>query len=217
MGSTALQIVTEAYRHQNLDEVTSFSTSQEYPYNIAKDIINQVIREMNRLGSYWFTETKTALAYSGGVYQYSFNTLAVDPKKVIRIRREATNYIGDLKQYNWYHFQRLFRSAAVTTAQPEGFSKFGDSLELSTIPGQDYSIYVYHFKDMPLITATSDTFLVPERDEDVLIDACYQLLGYKMGRWGLEAALQAIALKVSPLLADMKQDAGIPLQMPAAF
>jgi hypothetical protein len=217
MGSSALQIVTEAYRHHNLDEVTSFSTAQEFPYNIAKDILNQVIREMNRLGSYWFCETKTALPYSVGVYQYSFNTLAIDPKRVIRIRKEATDKWGNLKQSSWYHFQRLYRSTSVQTAEPTAFSKFGDALELNVIPDQDYSLYVYHFKDMPLISATSDTFLLPERDEDILIDACYQILGYKLGRWGLEAALQAIALKVIPLLADNQQDVGMPYQMPAAF
>jgi hypothetical protein len=215
--STALQIVTEAYRHHNLNEVTSFATTQEFPYNIAMDILNQVLREMNRLGSYWFCETKTALPYSGGVYQYSFTTLAIDPKRVMRIQMEAANFKGELTECNWRDFMRLYRGSAVQTGMPAVWSKFGSTLELSLIPDQDYSLYAYHFKDMPLVSATTDTMLVPERDEDVLIDSCYQILGYKIGKWDLGTAFAAIAAKVSPLLANMKQDSGMPVQMPAAF
>lgn len=217
MASTAVEIVAKAYRNHNLDSVTSFSTSLEFPYNIALDLINDVISEMNRAGSYWFTETSTALTYSSGVYQYSFATLEIDPKRVIRIRKELADHWGDLKQYNWYDFQRWYRTATIPTAEPTAFSKFGYSLELNVKPDQDYTLKVYHYKDMPLIETTTDTFLVPERDEDVLYYCCYQLLGYRTGRWTLEEALRAMRIKINPLLADMKQDAGMPLQMPAAF
>lgn len=217
MGSTALQIITEAYRAHNLSEVTTFSTSLEFPYRIAKDILNDVIRQLNRQGNYWFTETKTALTYGVGTYQYSFNTLAVDPKRVIRVRKELADHYGDLNQVNWETFQRLYRSSATQTTEPTAWSKYGDTLELNNIPDQSYTLYVYHFKDMPKVTATSDTFLVPEQDEDILIDCCFQMLGYKLGKWDLGTAIQAMRLRIEPLLADMKQDAGLPLQMPAAF
>lgn len=59
--------------------------------------------------------------------------------------------------------------------------------------------------------------MIPERDEDVLIDACFQMLGYKIGRWDYGTALNAMAVKVSPLLADMKKSRSMPTQMPAAF
>jgi len=217
MGSSALAIVAEAYRHHNLDTITEFNATLEFPYNLAKDILNQVIREMNRLGNYWFTETKTTLTYTGGVYQYSFNTLAIDPKRLVRIRKEASNQWGELTEYNWRHFQRLFRSSAMTTGTPSAFSKFGDVLELNCIPNQNYSLVAYHFKDMPLVSLPTDTFLIPERDEDVLVDCVHQILGFKLGRWDLGTALQACRLKIQPLLVDTKQDAGMPTQMPAAF
>ncbi len=217
MGSTALAIISEAYRHHNLDEITEFNSTMEFPYNLAKDVINQVIREMNRLGNYWFTETRTNLTYTAGVYQYSFNTLGVDPKRLVRIRKEANNQWGELTEYNWRHFQRLYRSSTITTANPVAFSKYGDTLELNSKPDQNYSLVAYHFKDMPLVSLPTDTFLIPERDEDVLIDCAHQLLGYKLGRWDLGTALQACRIKINPLLVDSKQDAGMPTQMPAAF
>lgn len=217
MPSTAIDIVTEAYRHHNLNEVTVFSSSLEFPYNIAKDIINTVIREMNRLGAYWFTETQTSLTYGVGVYQYSLSALEIDPGKILRIRKEATDKWGELTPWNWADFQRQYRRSAMTTAEPTAFSHFGNTLELNTIPDQDYSLVLYHLKDMPLVVDATDLFMIPERDEDVLIDACFQMLGYKIGRWDYGTALNAMAVKVSPLLADMKKSRSMPTQMPAAF
>lgn len=217
MGSTAIQIITEAYRKHNLDEVASFSTSQEYPFNIAEDVLNDVIRFANRLGSYWFTETKTALAYSGGTYTYSFNTLAVDPKRIRYIWKEATNYWGELEQKNKRDFMNLYRRAAVQTTNPTAWTKYGDTLELNTIPDQDYSLYVYHFKDMPVVSATSDTFLIPERDEDILIQSCYHKLAAYIGKITHDQAEGQIKFLFMPFLADMKQDSGRPLQLPASF
>lgn len=217
MGSNALQIITEAFRHHNLNEVTSFSTTQEFPYKIARDIINEVIRAMNRLGNYWFTEQKVILSYTPGQYAYDLQSLSIDPKGIIRMRVEATNQWANLQQLNWAHFQKQFRNMPLSTGKPLYWSKYGNTLELNAIADQDYQITIYHFKDMPQIETTTDTFLLPERDEDVLIECCYQLLGYKMGRWDYGSALTAMKVKITPLLADMKQDVGIPHQMPAAF
>jgi len=217
MGSTAVQIITEAYRKHNLDEVTTFSTSLEFPYKIAKDVLNEVIGLANRLGTFGFTETKTALTYGVATYTYSFNTLAIDPKRVIYIRREATNYWGDLDQINNRDFKRTYRSAALLTAMPGAWSKFGDTLELSTQPDQDYSLNVYHYKDMPKIAATTDTFLVPERDEDILIQSCYLVLGYYIGRWSFPEAEAGIKMLFSPFLVDLRRDSGIAHQLPANF
>lgn len=217
MGSTAVQIVTQAYRHHNLNEVTTFNTGLEFPYKLALDIINEVIRYMNRLGSFHFMETKTALAYGVGTNSYSFTTLNVDPKRITYIRKEATDHWGDLSLLNWRDFQAAYRSSAVVTAEPTVWSKYGDTLYLNSTPGEDYSIYVYHFRDMPAVTATTDTFIVPERDEDVLIDCCFQILGYKMGRWNYETAYAVMQSRVAPYLVAVKNDAALPTQFPAAF
>lgn len=215
--STAVQIITEAYRHHNLDEVTTFSTSLEFPYNIAKDVLNSVIREMNRVGPFWFTETETSLTYSAGVISYTLSSNNIDPNRVIQVRKTATNYWGALSQYEYNQFLDKFRKTSVTTTQPSAWAKFGDTLYLDVYPDQDYTIKVLHFRDLPVVNATTDTFLIPERDEDILIDNCYQMLGYRLGKWDVGTALQAIAAKTRPLLANMKQDSGLARQMPAAF
>lgn len=217
MGSTALEIISEAYRHHNLNDIATLSNGQEFPYSLAKDILNEVIRMMNRAGSYWFCESKTELIYSPDTSSYALTSLGIDPKRVIRIRREAENQWGELKEYNWRHFQQLFRSGGIQSGIPNVWAKYGNELHLDVSPNQNYSVQVYHFIDMSAVVDGTDTFLIPERDEDVLIDCCYQLLGYKIGRWDFGAAFQAMQIKILPLLADMKQDAGMPTQMPAAF
>jgi len=215
--STAVQIVTEAYRKHNLDEVTSFATTQEFPYNLANSLINDVITKMNRLGSFWFTETKTQLAHSEGTYTWNLNTLAIDPKKIRFIQMEATDHWGELVPYSFRQFQNWYRRASIPTQKPTAWTYHANTLELNYKPDQDYSIYVYHFKDMPKVTAVSDTFLIPEADEDILIDNCYEMLGFYLGRWDEARALAVIEAKTQPLLADMKKDRGIPRQMPRAF
>lgn len=214
--SNALQVITEAFKRHNLDAVTSFSMT-EFPHSVALNILNDVIRKMNRLGNLWFTETKTALSYSGGVYQYSFTSLAVDPMRIINVRREATDYWGELDQYNYRDFQRQWRSSSMITAKPTAWSKFGTNLELNTIPDQDYTLYLYHYKDMPVVTTTTDTFLIPERDEDILIDNCYQMIGAETGRWDKATALTLIEANTKPFLVTIRSDAGLPAQMPAMF
>ncbi len=216
--STAIDICAAAYRQANLDQdLTSFSTSQEFPYNISLDILNTVIQEMNRMGNFWFAETKTALTYSAGIYSYSFTSLGIDPKRITRIRKEATNFWGDMQEFNWKHFQRIFRQVTMPTTQPFAFSKFGDSLELDVIPDQDYSLYVYHFKDMPQIANTTDTLLVPATDEDVVREGVYAYLCERMGRSDFAPAYQVFMEKAKTLLTNMMEDAGIPTQMPATF
>lgn len=215
--STALQVIAAAYRSLNETEPTSFLTTQSFPLNIAIDVLNQVISEMNRMGNLYFTETKTALTYGVGTYQYAMSTLGIDPRRIRYIRRELTNYQGNLEQKDWSDFQDYYRRSALQTTTPNAWSKYGDTLELNTIPDQDYSLQVYHFKDMPQATATGDTFLLPVGDEDILKFNCKMWLGAALGRWAEDYAITLMKAKTEPLLVAMKTDAGIPRQMPKAF
>lgn len=217
MGSQALAIVTEAYRKHNLDEVTSFSTTQDFPFNLAISTINDVIRYANRMGPFYFTETKTALSYSVGVYTYDMVSLNINPRQIKFIRKEATDHWGELKAFNHRDFMERFRRAAVQTQEPTGWTRFANTLELNSIPDANYSIYCYHFRDMPTITATTDTFLVPESDEDILIESCYQILGARIGRWEMPQAEVEIRNLFTPFISDVKQDTAMPTQMPAMF
>lgn len=219
MTSTALQLVASAYKQANMDQtVTSFSMS-DFPYSIAKDLLNTVISEMNREGHYWFTETSASLTYSAGVYQYAYSTIGsgLDPKGILRIRKEATDHQGELIQLNWRHFQQRFRRSAIETREPRYWSKYGNQIELDAKPDQDYELKIYYLRDMPMITATTDTLLCQETDEDVFREGVYAYLLNRLGRADWDDAYQFYWKKALSLLADMKQDVGTPRQFPAAF
>jgi hypothetical protein len=216
--ATAVQIIAEAYRQLNEREPTSFSTTAEFPLNIAKDILNKAIREMNRLGNLWFMETSTPLTYGVGVYQYDLTALNIDPKRIAYIRRDSDDNRGELKQYQSRNFLKAFRGPnTITSTAPTAWTKYNSTLELNVIPDRDYELKVYHFRDMPLVATTTDTFLIPERDEDVLTDICMEWLKVRIGQQDTQTALVNTKVKVSPFLVQIESDAGLPLQMPAAF
>ena len=217
--STALQIAASAYAQANMDQtLTSFSMS-DFPYNVAKDLLNTVIQEMNRMGRYWFTETSATLSYSGGVYQYTYSSIAsnLDPKGILRLRKELVDHKQELVQVNWRAFQERYRRDAVQTAEPLYWAKFGSQLELNTIPDQDYTIKVYYLRDMPLVTSSGDYLLCQDTDEDVFREGVYAYLLNRLGRPDWEKAYQIFRDKASDLLADMRQDVGLARQMPASF
>lgn len=217
MTSTAIQLVTEAYRKHNLDEVSSFSTSLTFPYNLAQNVLNDTLREIDRIGNLTFMETSTALSYSAGVYTYAMSTLLIDPVRIKYIRKEATNYWGELQQFQERQFKKRYRMAAVATAQPSAWTKYGDTIELDAKPDQDYTITVYHYKSLQLVTATSDTFTMPSLGEDIIVSGCYQLLGAYIGKWDDLTALAKLKQIAQPFLVETKGDAGLPRQMPAGF
>ena len=219
MGSTALEMVNSALRMCNESTVASFSQTQEFPGNIVLDCFNTVIREMNRWGSYWFQETDTALSYGVGTYTYTLSSSSIDPNRILDVRRTLTNYQGYLKQMNHRDFLNDFRRAAVETTTPSYWTKFGGVLELSTIPDQDYSLKVRHFKDIPVLTTgdTSTTFNLPLADEDVFVDGIKAYLKKELGRMEWTNDYELYKAKARKLVADMNMDSGLPTVMPSLF
>lgn len=217
--STALQICANAYRQANQDQtLSSFSTSQEFPYNIAMDLLNEVVAELNRYGDLWFMQTETDLTYGSGVYAWDLSTINVDPRRVFRVRITANNQYGEIYPVNWRTFEQLYRRAAsVTTAVPTKYAIFNDTLETNTIQDQDYGLKVQHFKDIPPVTATSDTFNIPEADEDVLRQGVYALLIQRVGRPDFATAWQMFQNTAGKMRADVKKSSSLPSVMPAAF
>lgn len=220
--STAQVIVSEAFERQNLAAVTNFATSQEFPYSIALRLLNRTIKQMNRMGNFIFTETETALTYGVSTYTYDCSDNNIDPKRIKYIRKEATNSWGNLKQYNWQDFKKAFRLAALQTAEPTAWTKFNDTIELNTQPDANYNIRVTHYRDMPVITALTDSqatgaILVPVNDEDILIDGVESFLCEAIGTldWVGKRTLWEQSLK--RFLADDERDVGIPLQLPRMF
>lgn len=219
MGNTALTIAADAYRECNLDsELTSFSTTQEFPYKNALTYINDVVAEMNRKGNLYFTETETALSYGVGTSSWDLSSLNIDPRRVFRVRRTATNYEADLQAMNYQMFQNRFRINGTPTAtMPRFYSRYANTLYINAAQDQDYSLKVYHFKDMPAVTTTSDTFLLPERDEDVLRTGIKARVLQGIGRDDWQAVYQIFQDKLADMLVSVKEDSALATVRPAAF
>jgi hypothetical protein len=216
--STSFQICERAFKQVNLDQpLISFSNNPDFPYNLGKELLNTVIQEMNRLGRYWFCETSTVLPYSAGVFQYNFTAFNIDPKGIIRLRKETSPNKSELRPVNWRAFQKNYRQATLNTSEPMVWAKYGNTLELNTIPDKDYGITIYYFKDIPLVTSEGDILPIPEADEDVIAEGVYAYLLNRLGRQDAGEAYARFLNKASALLANMKQDSGMPSQMPAAF
>jgi hypothetical protein len=143
--------------------------------------------------------------------------LGIDPKGILRIRKEATDHFGELREMNKRSFEQRFRRSAVSTGEPCFWTKYGGTLELNAKPDQDYSLTVYYLRDLPLIASDTDTLLCQETDEDVFREGVYAYLLQRLGRADWQTAYQMYTAKAQALLADMKQDSGMPTQMPAAF
>lgn len=215
--ATALQICAAAFNEANLDQdLTSFSMA-DFPYTTALDLLNKVIREMNREGRYWFTETATSLPYTPGVYQYNMTTLGIDPKSITRVGKVNTQGIQDLTPLNYPEMQRRYPFTSIQTVQPQFYSRYNNILYLNSIPDQDYQITAYHFRDMPLVTSESESLLCPEADEDVFQDGVYAYLMNRLGRENWQPAWAAYMQKVKSMVVKLENDLAMPTQMPAAF
>jgi hypothetical protein len=214
--STALEICESAFRQANVDQaLTSFSTSQEFPYNIAIDLINTVIQDLNRQGNFWFTQTVTTVSSLSSTID--LNLLNIDPKRLIRIRREENNQQGELLQVNWRVFQRQYRQSAIISGKPTVWSKYASLVELNVIPDHNYELKLYHFQDMPAVTQEDDVLAITKNDEDVIRDGVYAYLLQRMGRPDFNTAYQLYQNKLKNLLSNQKQDAGLSSQLPANF
>lgn len=197
MGSTALTLCQKAYRQANVGrELLSFDTSQDFPYNCALELLNEVIASMNYEGNLWFMAATTALAYGANVYSYNLQTLGIDPRKVVRVRRSGTQ-AGELVYRNQRLFEKNYRQSTITTGLPTVYSIWGDVLELNVIADQDYSLEIHHYKDMPLADSVSDTFALPAQDENVLIIGVRAKLKQLLGAtdWAQDLALYQSQLK----------------------
>lgn len=215
--TTAVQIIQSAYRQANEEAPSSFSTSQNWPQAICLDLLNGVIAEMNRMGSYWFTEASQALPYGSGVYAYNLETLNIDPRMIKEVRREANNYIGVLTQVEASQFRRHYRGAAVLTATPSVWTKYGYTLELDCIPSQDFTLKAYYWRELPLISATTDTLLSDSSYDDVYIVGVMAYLKKRMGKPDWQTDYQEYIEKIKQLLSATTADSGLAAQMPARF
>jgi hypothetical protein len=223
--TTALQVCASAYRQANVDQtLTSLSNTQEFPYNIALDLLNKAILELNRMGNFWFCETSVTLPYSSGVSSYNLNTLAtpvVEPKRITRLRAEnlTVGAAGELTEVNYRNFEYAYRTQTVPTQQPTAWAKYNGTLYLNAIPDQDYGLTLYYYQDLPSASNVdgSDIMIVPDAHIDILQDGVYAYLLSRMGRPDFQNAYSLWQAKAHKLVSLINKDAGLPTQMPAAF
>ena len=221
--STALQIAADAYNDAGTDQTLTSFTMSEWPYSIALNVINTAIGDMNREGSYSFGEASQLLTYTPGNSSYNLNTVAsyvIEPRRIMRVRRELTNYAGELKEYNYRDFQRYFRNTSLITQKPVAWSKYSGILYLNSIPDQDYNLTIYYYQQIqPIVVGVNDNqdTIIPEYHEDVLRDLMKAQLLKEMGRPDFSNQYTLAMKKVAELVARSNEDTGIPSVMPRAF
>lgn len=223
MATSILQIVADAYLDAGTDQtITSFSMT-EWPFSAALNIVNSAIADLNRLGSYSFAEAELLLPYTAGVGSYDLNTVGpyvIEPRRIMRLRRELLNQAGELTEYNYRDFQKRFRANAVPTQKPFGWAKFGGTLFLNSIPDQDYQLTLYYYQQIqPIVVGVNDNSptIVPEYHTDVLRDMTKACLLKEMQRPDFANQYALAKGKADKLLARSNEDVGMPTSLPRTF
>lgn len=212
---TALQLCQQAYREANMSEALgTFNTNQCFPYNIAMEALNDVLRELNRMGSFWFMESKTPLVYSIGVFEYDLAGLGVDPRRITQVR-DAQG--AELVQMHERHFNSRYRRGAVAAGRPSAFAKFASTLQLNVIPDADYGLYVVHYDDISLVQSEGDLLPIPEEDEDIVVKGILASILMKMDRSASVPEYQLFKSLAKGWLVETKQDFGLPSVRPRLF
>ena len=217
-SSTVLQLSQAAYRLANIDQdLTSFSMP-EYPYNIALDLWKLVIGEMNRMGRYWFTESKLSMGDITGKSIFNLNSFGeIDPKGIKEIKLEKIGFYTTLTEISSKIFRKRFNVNSLAVGPPMRWCKYGSLIEFDTVSDKDYNANIYYFTDLPQVVSETDKLLCQTSDEDIFLEGVYAYLMKQMGLPGYQEAYTLYISKVSGLLANMKQDSGIPTRMPANF
>jgi len=220
--TNAIDICKQAYRKAKLNTSflngwTSFSVNDESPYDQALDLLNQVIREISREKAYSFQEDIKSLTYTSGISSYNLKTLGIEPERIYRVRKTLSGALGEIKQIGYDIFSALYDPAVLIAGEPSVFSKFGTTLFLNSLLDKDYGIKIYYYKTLPLVVSASDTFIIPEHHEDVLVWGVYAYLLNAMIHPNANSAYAIYREKLSEMKRDQDQDYGIALAMPAVF
>lgn len=216
--TTAVALAASVFRQANqYSELTSFSTSQSFPYNIALDLLNEAIDELNEKGRYRFMLTSTALTYAPSTSTYSLNTLGVDSEGILRIERNLSGYQGELAALNLQDFRARYRRSATASAVPTAWTDYGDVLELNTEPDQDYTIKCWHYDAITRVSATTDVIAVPTRHEHILKDLFLAYLAERLGRPDYLNLYTVAREKAMGMIVNTQALRSRPSRMPASF
>lgn len=217
--TTALQLMQRVYRRAQMGTLSSFSTTLNFPFDIALDTLQRAIEELNSRGRYQFMLRSQALTYTAGVYQYTLSNVSsnLNGEGITKVEMTKNNHQGELLSYEVQQFRQEFRRAAVQTVKPVAWTDYGDTLELSSIPDQDYELVVWHYSLISRPVATTDVLDIPQRYEGVLDDMAYAYLLEALGREDALVKYQMADKQASRFLANTQRKRSRPFVMPRAF
>lgn len=216
--TTAVELMSNVFMRANFEStLSSFSTSQSFPYNMALSCLNRAVDELNSYGRYRFMVGVEDLTYSVGDNTYSLSTLGIDAEGITQVERNLEGYAGNLDSCALPFFRARYRRAATQTAMPTAWTDYGDVLEFNTIPDQDYEIKVWHIPVISRKSATSDVIEIPERYQFVLSDMAYAWLLETVGRQDFAEKYSLATKSAKTMLTNDHTLRSRPIQMPRAF
>jgi hypothetical protein len=217
--TTALAFMQRVFRRAQMNPFTSFATSQSFPANIALDVLQRAVEELNSRGRYEFMLTSVDLAYSVGVYEYTMSTVAADlnGEGITKIELTESNFETELISMEVQQFRNIYRRSAILTVKPVAWTDYGDTLELNSIPNQDYGIKVWYYALISKPTLVTDDIDVPERYEGVLEDMAYAYLLEALGREDFSLKYQLADKQANKFVANTSKKRSRANVMPRAF
>lgn len=217
--TTALELMQRVFRRAQMNALTSFSSTQNFPGNIALDVLQRSIDDLNSRGRYEFMLTSVNLTYGAGVYVYTMSSVNANlsSEGITKIELTATGHEKELKSMEVQQFRQLYRRGVLQTTKPAAWTDYGDTLELSTIPDQDYTIKVWFYDLISRPTATTDVLDIPQRYEHVLDDFAYAYLLEAHGREDAITKYQLADKQAARFVANTQKKRSRPTVMPGAF
>lgn len=217
--TTALALMQRVFRRAQMNSLGSFSTTQNFPANIALDVLQRSVEDLNSRGRYEFMLTSTALTYGAGVYTYTMSSVndGLSGEAITVVELTASGHQGELTSMEVQQFRRYYRRSDVLTTKPVAWTDYGDTLELSSIPDQDYSMKVWFYDLIEKPTATTDVLNIPPRYEFVLDDMAYAYLLEALGREDFPTKYQMADSQARKFVGNTQKKRSRPRVMPGAF
>jgi hypothetical protein len=211
---TALEICAAACKQANLDKpLTSLSEGQEFPYGIAKQLLNSVIQEINRKTNFSFAHASQTITVTTS--QYNIELLGIDPKKIVQLVNTATGQA--LTQLSFKKLKLQANPASLLQTGPTHWAKQHTLLWFNTTPSTPQLLRIDYYKELALVVLDTDGTDFADFDSDILIEGVLAYLLQRLGRDDFQVVYQLYQEKLRTLLINQKQDAGLAMQMPANF
>lgn len=217
--TTALELMQRVFRRAQMQTLGAFGTSQQFPKNIALDMLQRAVEDLNSRGRYEFMLTSVNLTYSAGVYTYTMSSVNsnLSGEAITKIETTLLGQEAELESMEVQQFRRYYRRGEIETTKPVAWTDYGDTLEFSTKPDQDYTIKVWFYDLISKPTAAADVLDIPSRYEFVLDDMAYAYLLEAIGREDHLVKYQMADKQANTFVANAQRKRSRPVVMPASF